>query len=77
MLNLGAGMAILAPSEDAEHGMLCLDDEIAGLLEAAAMPAAPDSAHSTQPEPASSVPGASNIALSLLCCHPSALLATP
>ena len=56
----GAEMAGLAPSGDdalAEHAMLDLDDEIAGLVEAAAVPAGQDGAHSTKPEPTSAVPG--------------------
>lgn len=71
LLLLGAGNAGLALPENAEHVMLRLDDEIAGLIEAADVPAAPDSAHSTVPEAVSSVPGARNIAFSLLCCHAS------
>ena len=37
--------------------MLHLDDEIAGLLEAAAMPADQDKTHSSQPDAVSPVPG--------------------
>lgn len=66
----------LAPSGDAEGGMLRLDDEIAGLVEAADVPVAPDSAHSTVPEAVLSVPGAYTIAPSLLY-RASALPAMP
>ena len=55
MLDLDAGMAGL--SEDAKHEMLHLDDELAGLIEAADVPADPAGAHITKPEPASPVPG--------------------
>ena len=37
--------------------MLHLDDELAGLVEAADMPAGQDGGHTTKPEPTSSVPG--------------------
>ena len=40
-----------------QNVMLHLDDELAGLVEAADMPADQDGAHSTKPEPASLVPG--------------------
>ena len=40
-----------------ERDMLHLDDELAGLVEAADMPAAQAGAHPIQREPASSVPG--------------------
>ena len=42
-------------SEDAEHVMLCLDDEIAGLVEAADVPADQHGAHSS--DAVSPVPG--------------------
>ena len=40
-----------------ERDMLRLDDELAGLIEAADTPAVQDGRHSIKPEPASSVPG--------------------
>ena len=43
--------------EPAERDMLHLDDELAGLVEAADTPAGQDGTHSTKPEPAVSVPG--------------------
>lgn len=49
-----AGTAGLAPSEDAEHIMLHLDDELAGLLEAADMHANEAGTHSSKPQ---AVPG--------------------
>lgn len=52
MLNLDAGMA---PSGDAEHAMLRLDDEIAGLIEAAEVPAVQHGTHSS--DAVSTVPG--------------------
>ena len=55
----------LAVTEDTERGMLCLDDELAGLLEAADMPADQHAAHATKPEPASSMPGAVSVALGM------------
>ena len=53
------GMFWLPPADDglAERDMLHLDDELAGLLEAADMPAAQAGPHPTKPEPASPVPG--------------------
>ena len=57
MLDLHAGIAGLALPEDAKHGMLHLDDEIAGLIEAADMAADQAGPHSTKPEPVSPVPG--------------------
>ena len=60
MLGLNAEMAGLAPSEDtepSERTMLHLNDEIAGLIEAADMPADKAGAHSTKPQPASSLAG--------------------
>ena len=57
MLSLNAGPAGLAPSQGAEHIMLHLDDELAGLIEAADVPAGQDKIHSTQPDAVSLVPG--------------------
>ena len=60
MLDLDAETAGLAPSEDTEppeHVMLHLNDEIAGLIEAADIPADQAGAHSTKPEPATLVLG--------------------
>ena len=53
------GLFWVPPADDgpAERDMLHLDDELAGLLEAADMPAAQDKMHSTKPESASSAPG--------------------
>lgn len=50
-------MAGLAPSESAEHVMLRLDDELAGLLEAAEVPADQDKSHSSQPDAVTPVLG--------------------
>ena len=47
----------LIPSENAERVMLRLDDELAGLIEAADTPAGQDGAHPSKAEPASPVPG--------------------
>ena len=63
-LNLDAEMAGLAAPEDtepAEHVMLHLNDEIAGLIEAADMPAGEAGAHTIKPEPATLVPGKSPV----------------
>ena len=57
MLSLDAGPAGLALSQGAEHIMLHLDDELAGLIEAADVPAGQDKIHSTQPDAVSLVPG--------------------
>ena len=43
--------------EPAERAMLHLDDELAGLIEAADTRTGQDGAHSAKPEPAVSVPG--------------------
>ena len=51
----------------AEHIMLRLDDELAGLIEAADIPADQAGAHSTKPDPASSVAG--KCIMLLLVCH--------
>ena len=54
--------------------MLHLDDELAGLIESADMPADQHAAHSTRPVPAASVPGEGSLvritmtALSALRC---------
>ena len=49
----------ISPLHDnpSERAMLHLDDELAGLLEAADMPADQARTHTTKPEPAPSVPG--------------------
>ena len=54
-----------------ERDMLRLDDELAGLIEAADMPADQHGTHTTRPEAASSMPGES----SLVCSKMGALLA--
>ena len=53
------GLFWLPPADDkpSEHDMLRLDDELAGLMEAADMPADQHGAHSTRPEPVSPMPG--------------------
>ena len=43
--------------EPRERGMLRLDDELAGLTEAAEVPAPKADTHGMKPKPASSVPG--------------------
>lgn len=63
---LDAETAGLVPSEDTEpagHVMLHLNDEIAGLIEAADIPADRAGAHSTKPEPATLVPGTPQLCL--------------
>ena len=70
LLDLDAETAGWASSEDAEHVMLHLNDEIAGLIEAADMPAAQAGAHSTKPETASLVPGKNSVVV----CMASAVL---
>ena len=57
VLIMVAEMAGLAPSGGAERGMLHLDDEMTGLIEAADTPAGQDGAHPTKAEPASPLPG--------------------
>ena len=54
-----AGLFWLPPVDDepGERDMLRLDDELAGLLEAADTPAGQAGAHSTKPEPVVSVAG--------------------
>ena len=53
-----AGSVPVAKQRGSEQNiMLHLDDEIAGLVEAADMPAAQAGAHTTKPEPASPVAG--------------------
>ena len=59
--DLDAETAGLAPSENTEHVMLHLDDEIAGLIEAADMPVEQAGAHNTKPEPATLVPGKGSV----------------
>ena len=53
------GLFWMPPADDepAERDMLHLDDELAGLMEAADMPADQAGPHSTKPEPVVSVPG--------------------
>ena len=53
------GLFWMPPADDepAERDMLHLDDELAGLIAAADMPADQAGAHSTKPGAASSVPG--------------------
>ena len=58
MLDLSAETVDLGSSEDV---MLSLDDELAGLIAAADMPADQAGAHSTKPEPASLVPGKDSV----------------
>ena len=55
MLDLGAEIAGPTQLGNAGHGMLRLDDELAGLMEAAEVPAESHRAHTTKPGP--SVPG--------------------
>ena len=57
MLSSDAGIADLAPSQGAERDMLRLDDELAGLIEAADVPVAQDKMHSPKPDAVSLVPG--------------------
>ena len=66
MLVLDAETAGLAPSENAGHVMLHLDDEIAGLVEAVDMPADQAGAHTTKPKPASPVPGEVPVVLCII-----------
>ena len=76
LLSSDAGIAGLAPSKGAERVMLCLDDELAGLIEAADMPADQHGTHTTQPDAVSLVPGeiSPHIISQLLCTLPFALL---
>ena len=70
------GLFWLPPADDGpnERDMLRVDDELAGLIEAADTPADQHGAHTTRPEAASSVPGWSSLvhskmaALLALCC---------
>ena len=57
MLDLNAGLTGLVPSENAEYTMLHLDDELAGLIEAADTPADKAGPHSSKPELVSPVAG--------------------
>ena len=69
MLSLDAGLAGLAPSQGAEHVMLHLDDELAGLVEAADVPAGQDGTPSRQPDVVSLVPGEpSGVHKQVSCC---------
>ena len=66
----------MPPADDgpAERDMLHLDDELAGLVEAADMPADQHGTHAMKPGPPPSVPGKiydqseSAAALSAMCC---------
>ena len=53
----------IPPTDDepGKHVKLHLDDELAGLIEAADMPADQDRTHPTKPEAASSVPGEDSV----------------
>ena len=62
------GLFWLPPAEMSKRDMLALDDELAGLMEAAEVPADQHGAHTTQPQPASSVPGEASLAPSFICC---------
>ena len=53
-----AGSASVAKQRSLEQNtMLCMDDELTNLIEAADMPADQAGAHPTKPEPASPLPG--------------------
>lgn len=65
----GLGYAGLAAPEDAERDMLHLDDELAGLIEAADVPAGQDRTHTTKPEPVSPVAGQLRIKCLLMRCN--------
>ena len=54
MLNVVAGIAGSALPEHAERDMLDLDDEMAALIAAAAVPADQTGTHSSEPEPGES-----------------------
>ena len=64
-----AGMTGLALPEDAQQKMLHLDDEIAGLIEAAEIPADQAGAHSTKPELVSPVAGELICGDQVGCCN--------
>ena len=77
LVSLPAGIVDLAPSEGAEHVMLCLDDEMAGLIEAADVPAGQDKSHSPQPGaqlpaevPSAQSKSAAVYSAQVLCCCP-------
>ena len=70
MLNVIAGVAGSALLEHAERAMLDLDDEMAALIAAAAVPADQAGTHSSGPE---AVPGESHIVHSMCCAFGSAL----
>ena len=57
------GLFWLPPADDepAERDMLHLDDELAGLVEAADTPGGQDGTHTTKPEPALPVPGEDSV----------------
>ena len=67
----------IPPTNDAsaEHDMLHLDDELAGLIEAADTPAGQAARHSMKPEAAPSMPSEASVtqsnsagASSVICC---------
>ena len=64
MLNVVAGMAGSALPEHAERDMLDLDDEMAALIAAAAVPADQTGTHSSEPE---ALPGESDVVQHVLC----------
>ena len=57
VLHLHAGMTGLIPAENAESDMLRLDDEVAGLIEAADMPADQAGANAPKAELVPPMPG--------------------
>ena len=65
VLDLNAGMTGSAPPGNAEHTMLQLDDELAGLIEAADTPAGQAGPQSTKPEIVSLMAGEAAFAHSL------------
>ena len=84
LVSLAAGIVDLAPSEGAEHVMLCLDDEMAGLIEAADVPVGQDKSHSPQPGaqlpaevPSAQSKSAAVYSAQVLCCCPVLCHAVP
>ena len=65
------GLFWLPPADDKpkQRDMLGLDDELAGLVEAADMPADQHEVHTTKSEAASSVPGEASVVRSQLVKH--------
>ena len=61
-----AGLAKVGDTLPSKHVMLRLNDEMAGLIEAADMPADTAGAHSTKSEPAALPPGKVQVCLSRL-----------